>query len=137
VKANANQLATMIKETGEANSGMTSLMSLVDIDAATIPQSADVSDDSKLILQELHKLSSRLSRVEKPAWVIEASGQKGENKYLYARKLVTKHQDSIREMSEEQLIEFANQCFHEEQIAERNVFLELAARLRAQTGLFW
>ncbi len=62
VKANATQLATMIKETGEADSGMTSLMSLVDIDAATIPQSAQVSDDSKLILQELHKLSRRVDQ---------------------------------------------------------------------------
>lgn len=60
VKANVAQLATMIKETGEADSGMTSLMSLVDLDTAKVPQNAQVSDDSKLILQEIHKLSRRV-----------------------------------------------------------------------------
>lgn len=44
---------------------MTSLMSLVDIDAATVPQGTQVSDDSKLILQAIHDLSGRLSVIER------------------------------------------------------------------------
>lgn len=63
VKANAEQLATMIKETGEADSGMTSLMSLVDIDAATVPRSADVSDESKLLFREIKALSHKVERL--------------------------------------------------------------------------
>lgn len=63
VKGNVCNIADMINETREGG-GITSLMALVDIDAAQLPQSPQVSDDSKLILQKLHSLSRRMEKLD-------------------------------------------------------------------------
>lgn len=64
VRRDVDKLASMLRETGENGAGMTSLMSLVQIEAASMPQPIAVSDDSKLILQQLHDISRRLDRSE-------------------------------------------------------------------------
>ncbi len=60
VRRDVDKLASMLRETGENGAGMTSLMSLVQIEAASMPQPVPVSDDSKLILQQLHELSRKV-----------------------------------------------------------------------------
>lgn len=63
VRRDVDKLASMLRETGENGAGMTSLMSLVQIEAASMPQPVTVSDDSKVILQQLHELSRKVDRV--------------------------------------------------------------------------
>lgn len=64
VQQNVKQITKMIQETSGDESTFSSLMALVDIDAASLPQRTEVSDDSKLILQGLHRLSERMALLE-------------------------------------------------------------------------
>ncbi|GGK73600.1 hypothetical protein [Amphritea balenae] len=66
VEKNVELLSDMICETRDDLGSITSLMSLVDIDAAVLPKRTEVSEDSKLILQEIHNLSRRIGRIEGP-----------------------------------------------------------------------
>lgn len=61
VRDNVAKVAQMIVDTGSPDSGVTSLMSLVDIDSAELPEKKEVSADTRLILSELHKLVNNTS----------------------------------------------------------------------------
>jgi len=63
VESNVQKIADMINETQDG-AGITSLMALVDLEAAQLPQQPQISDDSRLILQELHILSRRLDSLD-------------------------------------------------------------------------
>lgn len=67
VRRDVDKQASMLRETGENGAVMTSLMSQVQIEAASVPQPVDVSADSKLILQETHALARKVDRASPAA----------------------------------------------------------------------
>lgn len=63
VEANVQKIVDMISET-QGGAGIISLMALVNIDAAQVPQQTQMSPELQLIIQQMHSLSSSVDSLQ-------------------------------------------------------------------------